>query len=179
MTRLTIPRAGRPVKTLVSGGVAGVLAVSAAGDGAGGRLGAEQVGRPDLHAGRAQRQGCRDALASAMPPAAMTGTFTACTICGTSASVPTWVVRSSDRNMPRWPPASSPWAMIASTPRASSQRASSTVVAEESTFAPQRPHPREQVGRRQAEVEAHHGGPELVEHVGGLVAERRAARPRR
>jgi hypothetical protein len=71
-----------------------------------------------------------------MPPAATTGFFTALTICGTSARVPTWVVRSSDRNMPRCPPTSTPCAMIASTPRASSQSASATVVAVEITFAP-------------------------------------------
>ena len=45
--------------------------------------------------------------------------------------------------------------MIASTPRASSQRASSTVVADERIFAPQRPHARQQLRRRQAEMEAH------------------------
>ena len=77
-------------------------------------------------------------LASAMPPAAITGTFTARTICGNNANVPTCVLRSADKNMPRWPPASRPCAMIASTPCASSQRASSTVVAEEKIFAPER-----------------------------------------
>ena len=41
------------------------------------------------------------------------------------------------RNMPRWPPASRPCAMMASAPCASSQRASSTVVADDSTLAPQ------------------------------------------
>ena len=55
---------------------------------------------------------------------------------GTSAKVPTCVAMSSPRNMPRCPPASRPWAITASTPRASSQSASSTVVAEARTFAP-------------------------------------------
>jgi hypothetical protein len=72
-----------------------------------------------------------------MPPAAMTGTLTASRICGRRANVPTWVVRSSVRNIPRCPPASTPCAMIASTPWASSQRASSTVVADDRIFAPQ------------------------------------------
>jgi hypothetical protein len=65
-----------------------------------------------------------------MAPAAMTGTLTASTICGTSAKVPAWVLISSLKKMPRWPPASYPCAMMASTPRASSQRASAAVVAE-------------------------------------------------
>src|SRR5687767_14310506 len=46
--------------------------------------------------------------------------------------------------MPRCPPASNPCAMIASTPRASSHRASSTVVAAEKTF---EPHARRRVRR--------------------------------
>ena len=45
-------------------------------------------------------------------------------------------VRSALRNIPDGPPASRPWAITASTPRDSSQRASSTVVAELSTCAP-------------------------------------------
>ena len=75
-------------------------------------------------------------VASAMPPAAITGTRTARTICGTRANVPVCVLRSPERKIPRCPPASRPWAMIASTPRASSQRASSTVVADDTIFAP-------------------------------------------
>ena len=73
---------------------------------------------------------------SAMPPAAITGTPTASATCGTSAKVPTCASTRSSRNMPRWPPASAPWAMIASQPCPSSQTASSTVVAEAMTFAP-------------------------------------------
>src|SRR5664280_1842651 len=67
---------------------------------------------------------------SAMPPAAITGTFTASTTCGTSTKVPGCCAISSVRNMPRWPPASAPWAMMASAPFSSSQIASLTMVAE-------------------------------------------------
>ena len=56
--------------------------------------------------------------------------------CGSSAIVPSCVVRSSERKIPRCPPASSPWAMTASTPLASSQSASCTVVADEKIIAP-------------------------------------------
>ena len=67
--------------------------------------------------------------------------------------------------------------MIASTPRASSQRASSTVVADESTFAPQAFTRCQQIRRRQTEVEAHHRRLNSLKHVGGVGAERRAPRP--
>ena len=77
--------------------------------------------------------------------------------------VPTWVVRSSDRNMPRCPPASRPCAMIASTPCASSHRASSTVVADESTFAPHARTAASSSARRQAEMKADDGGPEVAQ----------------
>ena len=76
---------------------------------------------------------------------------------------------SSDRKLPRWPPASIPCAMIASTPRASSQRASSTVVADDRIFAPQ---PRTRASRSvrgQTEVKAHHGGLEVRQHVGRFL----------
>ena len=45
---------------------------------------------------------------SAMPPAAMTGTFTVSTTCGISASVPVRQSSGSRRNETRWPPASKP-----------------------------------------------------------------------
>ncbi len=74
--------------------------------------------------------------ASATPPVAITGTRTASATCGTRVNVPTCDSTAVARNMPRCPPASAPWAITASQPRASSQRASSTVVAEETTLAP-------------------------------------------
>jgi len=49
-----------------------------------------QIGGADLHAGSAKRECRRNTPASPMPPAAITGTFTASAICGTSANVPTW-----------------------------------------------------------------------------------------
>ncbi len=70
------------------------------------------------------------------PPAAITGIFTASTTCGTSAIVPTAAPRRLLRNVLGCPPASKPCAITASQPRASSQRASSTVVADERIFAP-------------------------------------------
>ena len=53
----------------------------------------------------------------AMPPAAMTGIFTALTICGTKAMVV---------SSPTWPPDSVPSAMIMSTPKPSMRRAKPT-----------------------------------------------------
>jgi len=48
-----------------------------------------QVGRAHLHGCSAERERCGDAAASAIPPAAMTGTFTASATCGTSARAAT------------------------------------------------------------------------------------------
>ena len=145
---------------------------------AGRRLRAEQVRGADLHAGRAERQRrrrrrarrrCRRRRSPAPSPRARSAA-------PARACRPAWS-RSSDRNMPRWPPASSPCAMIASTPRASSQRASSTVVADERTFAPQRPHPREQLAPTGSpKWKLTTGGRNSLEHVGGLVASN-GARP--
>ena len=125
-------------------------------DGAGRRFGAEQVRGADLHAAAPSASAAATPCASAMPPAAITGTLTARDDLRHQRERADLRGRGRrDRNMPRWPPASRPCAMIASTPRASSQRASSTVVADERTFAPQRAHARQQLRRRQAEVEAH------------------------
>ena len=141
-------------------------------------FGAEQIRRSDLHAGcagvpsqpqRLWNRQCRQPQSREALPL--------CTICGTSANVPTWVVRSSDRNMPRCPPASTPCAMMASTPCASSQSASSTVVAEERIFEPHVSYACQQFRGGQAEMKAHHRRPEFAEHVGGFGAERRAPRP--
>ena len=123
---------------------------------AGRGLGAEQVGGADLDAGGAERhrgrhaRGIRDAAGrDHRHRTARDDLRHAARTCRSA---------SSDRRtgtVPRWPPASSPCAMIASTPRASSQRASSTVVADERIFAPQPRTRAQQLGRRQAEVEAH------------------------
>lgn len=55
---------------------------------------------------------------------------------GSRLNVPAWVLKSRLRNMPRWPPASRPWAMMMSAPCSSSQRASATVVALDITTLP-------------------------------------------
>ena len=132
-----MPRAGRPVKILVRVVLLSCACFSAA------RCSAEVL------ASGVSRKAvpiCTPAAPSAsaatmprpspMPPAAITGTFTASTTCGTSAIVPAWRAMSSFRNMPRWPPASLPWAMTASQPCPSSQRASSADVAELMTSIP-------------------------------------------
>ena len=67
---------------------------------------------------------------SPIPPAAITGRSTASAIAGTSASVPTLARGAScGLKAPRCPPASAPWAMIASAPAACACKASSSVVA--------------------------------------------------
>src|SRR5882762_5477873 len=66
---------------------------------------------------------------SMTPPAAITGTRTASATCGTSARVPISAGSASRSKVPRWPPASAPWAQMKSTPACSSARASATVVA--------------------------------------------------
>src|SRR5262249_786856 len=123
--------------------------------------------------------------ASAIPPAAMTGTFTASTICGMSAKVPGWVEISSLRKMPRCPPASLPCPMMPSTPPPSSQRPAPPQPAPLGGGAPHT-HPQEpprldpvhQRGLRQSEMEAHDIGLGLLDDVahsrveGGAVAGR-------
>ena len=182
ITRLTMPRAGRPVKRLVSAVWRAALALQRrAVQRAGRGLGAQQVGRADLHAGRAERQRRRDAAAHrrcrrrrSPAPARRARPAAA------ARSVPTCVRRCRRTGTCRGgrrPRA--PCAMIASTPCASSQRASSTVVADAEHLRAPAPCTRvEQLGRGQAEMEAHHRGPELGQHVGRLGAERRAARGR-
>ena len=67
--------------------------------------------------------------ASPMPPVATTGTRTASTTCGSSASRPTACSRATAASKaPRWPPASAPWATMTSAPAASAARASATLV---------------------------------------------------
>ena len=56
----------------------------------------------------------RKPRASPIPPAAITGTFTASTTCGTSGMVAIW---------PTWPPPSVPLATMASAPSASTRKA--------------------------------------------------------
>jgi hypothetical protein len=72
-----------------------------------------------------------------MPPAAITGTRTASTTCGTRLIVPTLPSSAPvSSQLERCPPASEPCATIASTPAASSTRASATVVAIAITWMP-------------------------------------------
>ena len=135
--RFARPRAGRPVNTLVST-VASSRASSRAArcrsDIADSALGRYAV--PICTPAAPRAKAAAIPRPSAMPPAATTGTSTASTTCGTSAMVPGWESTVSVRNMPRWPPASYPCAITASHPRAASQRASATVVAELSTLQP-------------------------------------------
>ena len=112
--------------------------------------------------------------ASLTAPAAITGTFTASTICGTSAKVPTWAARSSDRNMPRWPPASKPCAII----DVDAVRLEPARLGDRGGgghgHAAERLDPPEQVRRRQAEMEAHDLGLRLLDHRAERRVERHA-----
>ena len=132
MTRLMMPRAGRPVIRLVSAVPSSRAALER---GAVRReifaSGQQQVGGADLHARRAERERRRDA--ARIGDAAGRDHRHLHRIDDLRHQRERADLRrpdSSVRNMPRWPPASTPCAMIASTPRASSQRASATVVAE-------------------------------------------------
>ena len=119
--------------------------------------------------------------ASATPPAAMTGTSTASTTCGTSANVPSCVATSAmsvARNMPRWPPASAPWAITTSHPWSASQRASSTVVALDSTRGAGGLHPIEEPSVRQSEVEADDRRAQFLDQLAPGGVERRDDRRR-
>ena len=93
-----MPRAGRPVNRLVSAvwRVASLLSaarctalVVASGQ--------SRYDVPICAPAAPSAMAAATPRASAMPPAAITGTFTARTICGKSANVPTCVVRSSVR----------------------------------------------------------------------------------
>src|SRR5215471_9496839 len=102
MMRLIKPRAGRPLRTLVST----VLSSRAARNAArcGGNILASGQNRnavpictpaaPSINAATSPR-------ASAMPPEAITGMLTASTTCGSSAKRPTCVAMSTLRNIPR------------------------------------------------------------------------------
>ncbi|MNV62060.1 hypothetical protein D3C71_1545890 [compost metagenome] len=102
-----MPRAGRPVNRLVSAvSLAGAL--SRAWRCAGETLasGQNRYAVPICTAEAPKASAANRPRWSAMPPAAITGTLTASATCGTRAKVPIWLVISSLRNMPRWPPAS-------------------------------------------------------------------------
>ena len=107
--RVSRTRAGRPVKTFVTNVCSGRAALTACryrGEtfASSQRRNAVPICTADAHNANA----AATPLGSPMPPAAMTGTFTASTICGTRAIVPTCASTSWRRNVPRCPPASSP-----------------------------------------------------------------------
>ena len=114
-----------------------------------------------------------------MPPAAITGTPTASATCGTSAKVPTCASTRSSRNMPRWPPASAPWAMIASQPCPSSQTRLGDGGRRGDDLCAGGADPGEEPGLGKPEVEADHLGAELLDQgaegvvEGGALAGRR------
>jgi hypothetical protein len=95
MMRFTMPRAAPPVKTLVSAVARAPSLVNAV------RCkalvvasGHKRYAVPTCTPAAPSWRAALTPFASAIPPAAITGTFTARTICGTSASVPIWVLRS-------------------------------------------------------------------------------------
>ena len=135
--RLTMPRAGRPVMSRVSA-VCRAASLISAGDGSRWwSLRAAQVRRTDLDHRRAEAQRGLDAGAvgdaaggdhrDAQRADELRQRARRCRTAGSGRR---------DRKWPRWPPASSPCAITASTPRCSSQSASSTVVALERMRAP-------------------------------------------
>ena len=176
-SRFAMPRAGRPVTHVgehrrVVGRVGQRPAVQLRGR----RLGGAQERGADLHRLGAQRQRGRDPAARRRsrrrrspvrrprrPPAAPAPS---CRPGRPSRSV---------RNMPRWPPASTPCAITASQPCSTSHRASATVVAEESNRRARRAHPLHQRRRGQPEVEADHRRPQLLDELALLPVERRPA----
>ena len=91
-----------------------------------------------------------------MPPAAITGTETASATCGTSASVPTPASSAVTSKAPRWPPASQPWAMIASTPARFERPRLGDRRRGRHHPRPRGAQPRHRVASGQAEMEAHH-----------------------
>ncbi len=138
-----MPRAGRPLNRLVSAVWLATSLCSAA------RCTALVVASshsrkavPSCTALAPRRSASSTPAASAMPPAAITGTRTASRRDVSNERMRSCDARSNDapadRNTPRWPPASRPWAMIASTPCAASHCASATVVADDHTCAPER-----------------------------------------
>ena len=97
---------------------------------AGAMLGADQafraveIGGAELHRRRAEHERRRDPARVADPAGRDDRHATASTICGSSAIRPICSSGGSSRKRPAWPPASQPCAMIASTPRSASARAS-------------------------------------------------------
>lgn len=110
ISRLTSPRACRPLNRRVSAVSSDWAAHRAA------RCTGDVVAS-------GQHRNAVPTCTPAAPPAAITGTRTARTTWGSSANVPLCIDRSSDGKWPRWPPASRPCAITASTPLASIQRA--------------------------------------------------------
>ncbi|MNG29138.1 hypothetical protein D3C84_1145150 [compost metagenome] len=90
ITRLRMPRAGRPVNTLVTA-VSLSLAVRNAlwWEGLTLASGVNRYAVPTCTAEAPSMKAAATPRASAIPPAAITGTFTASTTCGTRAKVPT------------------------------------------------------------------------------------------
>jgi hypothetical protein len=113
-----------------------------------------------------------------MPPAAITGTPTASATCGTRAKVPIWPSPYGGAKVPRWPPASQPWAMTASTPPASSALASCGVVAEAISLMPAALIAATSAGTRQAEMEACHRRAHRQQVLERLAVEDRKRRGR-
>ena len=89
-----------------------------------------------------------------IPPAAITGSSTRSRTCGTSAIVPTSPASKSAAKVPRWPPASLPWATTASQPASSALAASAAVVAVPITVTPASPQRGQRVRRREPERDA-------------------------
>src|ERR1019366_9224652 len=119
--------------------------------------------------------------ASAMPPAAMTGLWTPCTICGSKANVPLWRVRSSERKWPRCRPASRPPPLEAlggdrvdtaplEPKRCVEGRRAGEHLRTHATY------PRQECLVRQPEVKADDSRADLLEQLGRCGIERNAAR---
>ena len=128
---LRSPRPSRPVKPRVSSVPSPCAALRSAARWAGCAFDSSQARNavPICTAWAPSASAAAMPRPSAIPPAAMTGARTASATCGTSATVPIKDASADRRKEGRWPPASAPVATMASTPAASSARASSTVVA--------------------------------------------------
>jgi hypothetical protein len=180
MRRFTIPRAGPPVKRLVSAVTRAASLFSAARlDGTGGGFRAQQIGRSDLHARRAERHGCRHALRVRNAARSDNRDFHRAHDLRhqrESARLGAEILRQKDTAM------AARFQSLRDDCVDSMRLQPARLVngcRRRQDFRTAAAHSRQQIGRGQTEVKTHNRGPDFAQHNGSLGAEGRPPGTRR